>query len=322
MSNKSNTQNTQRQNRKPFWAFLIDTDIRPLVLIGKIMKYFGTWIVVSFLLGVFLTYIYSQLPNAPFYNDLFPRLAKGEMEITGVVTDWDRRELENAIAYIAPLEYRQNIDHGNVKVKLPKDKYEVIVVTRQDPNKHGFAFVDENRSSFNIKMPPGEGKIVGRVKDEEGKLRARKIVCVSGGQLKSEICARTDSEGKYSFETIPAFPLGSGHLTIKVENTDAEKSIPKIDAYMVNNIEDIVIKVAEDPTVTGVLTDRNGSPIPNIWVSVDNRYRAITSYDGRFSIAVPTTGVHSIEVWWGNRQLYRREVNINTDPFNHSIRLP
>jgi hypothetical protein len=306
--------------------FLQDTGIKPLVIIGKSMNYFDPQIVVSLLVGIFLLWIYYQMPFLPFhaqvFAQVFPVPIKNEMEISGTITDWKGEKLDSAQVYFVPENYKKYVDDVKIKEKLPKGNYDIVVSTPQPYQKYGLGYVDVNDPNFEIKMPPGEGKIEGRVKDTDGRDVKNKIVCISGGSLRSEVCARTDSQGKYSFESIPAFSIGSAHLTVKVEGTNELTHVEEVKAYEVNKVEDIRIKTGEDPRITGVVTDRNSKPIPNILVLVDKKYSAITTAQGGFSIDLPTRKVYLLEVMWGNRTLYSKKINVNSDPFNYNIKLP
>lgn len=166
------------------------------------------------------------------------------------------------------------------------------------------------------------GNVKGKVTDTEGRPKKGKIVCISGGGLKSETCKKTDSSGTFIFEEIPAFNPGTGYMKIQVANSNEERVIERVEPHRTNPIEEIRVPEGQDPLLIGSVVDRNGYPVVSAGVSVDGQYYAITAHDGRFSIALPVGGFHTLEIWWGNTRLLSTTVNVTSDPFNYDIRLP
>jgi hypothetical protein len=323
------------KEKKSFPDFLRDTNWRPLIILASGIEFFGSRIVISFLLGSVLggsaIYTYSQIPSLPFYNLLFPgtatQLPKSEkMTISGQVNDWQDRPLNNATAYLVPHEAEQFLKpilDGKVNFNVPKGNYTVFVVT---PSHSTRAEIVETDSfpAFNIKIPPEMGSIQGQVIDEEKRFKKDVFVCIYGGLIAEERCKKTDKNGNYNFLSIPASNINLGYFTIKEQKSGQEVQIWLEDfkPYRVNIAPTIELSKEVDPLVIGVVKDRSGRPIPNIWVSIDRKYGTLTAYNGRFSISVPSPGTHTIEVRQGNRIYYRKSININTNPFSYDIQLP
>jgi len=57
--------NGNTKGRGSFAGFLIDTDVKPFVVVGKCMQFFGLGVVVSFLLGAGCLYTYAVFEHLP-----------------------------------------------------------------------------------------------------------------------------------------------------------------------------------------------------------------------------------------------------------------
>lgn len=58
-TNETEAKPRTRKNRKPFATFLMESEIRPLVFVGRCMQYFGLGAVIGFLLGAVGVYGYA-----------------------------------------------------------------------------------------------------------------------------------------------------------------------------------------------------------------------------------------------------------------------
>jgi hypothetical protein len=296
---------------------LIDSGVFPLSLMGKAMKYFGPSLVIAFLFGFFIACLYSRFDFLPLRDTLFSStLPKEDMSVSGHVTDWKGKPLQGAMVYTVPSKYQQlTRDDGIFNIKVTPQEYAVIVVDPQDDSKH----VIHNAPSENLifKIPPESFRLEGTVTDR-GKPQNNREVKLSGGFLQNQLCATTDAEGKYIFDVVPAVSISESHLTIAVGG-HSEPIEDSIDAYTVKEFN---IKLdSTDPIVTGFVKDSRGTPVPNVRVAIDQRYGAITAYDGRYSINVPTLGSHIIQVWHGDQRLFETEIGIDKDNFTYDIGL-
>jgi hypothetical protein len=320
---------TEKSRKGSFAAYLINSGYKPLVFIGKSMEYFGLRTIIAFIVGVMVTYAYSQIDKAPYHDVLFnkhPTQKSSEMmEISGFVKDWNGNPLSNATAYIVPSSNQVPIIDGKAKYTVPKGYYKVLVSTHQS-SKYAMFDVWENKPdtySFDLQMPPGVGSLHGKVVDRHGTPKQGKFVCIFGGSVTSRVCKQTDSKGEYLFDDIPEFSVGAGQIVVTECSSQISQTITNIAPHKINEIPDIQIIEGKDPIVFGTLRDRNNRPVSNIWVSIDRKYGTYTSYDGRFTISVPTGGQHRIEVWVGNRSspYYAVSLNINHNPFKFDIKL-
>lgn len=323
------------ETKKSFADFLIKTGLKPLVLIGQSIQFFGKGIVVSFLLGAgcgaISLYVFSNVGGGVIHNYLFPGKSKVSssqetLQITGQVKDWKDNPLKmSATAYFVPLEDQKPINEGIVDLKIPKGDYKVFIVTERDRNNYATTEIvesDPHTHSLNLKLPPGVGGLQGQVIDADKNPKKGKFVCIYGGLLPESRCTKTDSSGKYKFSAIPASAIGMGYLTIREEQSGQEVRLETIQPYTNENYApDIELPKQIDPIITGVVKDRRGQPVANVWVSIDRRYGTITSYDGRFRISIPSFGTHTIEVGAGDRPYYKKSINVNTKTFSYDIQL-
>jgi hypothetical protein len=291
------------------------------------MKFFGTRVVTAFLLGAIVTYVYSQYEFLPYHNTIWPSPEKkqvgSDMEISGDIKDWEGNPVNGAIAYVTPLEYKQSISKGKLAIKVPKGSYQILVCSIYDQSHHALAEgISEVEKHFSVTMPPQVGNLKGRITDTDGNPKKGKIVCISGGGVRSEICKKTDDTGIFIFEGIPQCSPGTGHMKIQVANSNEERLITEFEPHRTNSIQDIKVAEGQDPLLIGSVVDRNGYPVVNAGISVDGQYYAITAQDGRFSVALPVGGIHTIEVWWGNTKVWSTTIYVGSDPFNYDIRLP
>jgi hypothetical protein len=327
MPNESPKLKPNKEENKSIGDFLIQTGWSPFVFIGKSMKFFGTWIVMAFLLGAICMYVYSRNVNLPYHYSLWPPSTKSEgkvpeeMEISGTIRDWEGKLVDNTTVYVVPQSNLHTLIDGNVRLKVPKGLNYVLICKGQDPFQHASTWVSEQNKSFEVKLPPGVGRIKGKVTDMEGRPKKGKVVCISGGLVTSEICKRTHNDGAFIFEDIPAISLGQGVITVKLVGSGEEKVVEVVEPYRDNTVEEMRVPDGQDPLVTGTVKDRNGYPLVNAGVSIDGRYFSPTASDGRFAIAVPTRGSHTVEVWWRNAKVWSTAVNVTSDPFNYDIRL-
>jgi hypothetical protein len=324
------------KEQKSFPDFLRDTNWRPLIIIASGLEFFGSRIVISFLLGSLLggsaIYAYSQIPSLPFYKLLFSGTATQlpkpeEITISGQVNDWQEHPIQQATAYLVPRyeaeRFLKPVINGKVDFKVPKGRYVVFVATSSHST---YTEISETAKTpyFNIKIPPEAANLQGKVIDENKRLKKDIFVCIHGGQLPEERCTKTDKDGNYTFTAIPIDLRVLGFFTIKEQKSGQEVQIllQDIQSYKSNTAPTIELSKEVDPVVMGTVKDRIGRPVPNIWVSIDGKYGILTAYNGRFTISVPSSGTHIIEVRQGNRIYYRKSININTNPFSYDIQLP
>jgi hypothetical protein len=324
------------KEQKSFPDFLRDTNWRPLIIFASGLEFFGSRIVISFLLGSLLggsaIYAYSQIPSLPFYKLLFSGTATQlpkpeEITISGQVNDWQEHPITDATAYLVPRyeaeRFLKPVINGKVDFKVPKGRYIVFVAT---PSHSSYAEISETAKTpyFNIKIPPEAANLQGKVIDENKRLKKDIFVCISGGSLAEKRCTKTDKDGNYLFTAIPVHTRDLGYFTIEEQKSGQAVQILVEDfkPYQRNSAPPIELSKGVDPIVRGTVKDRIGRPVPNIWVSIDGKYGILTAYNGRFTISVPSPGTHTIEVRLGNRIYYRKSININTNPFSYDIQLP
>lgn len=61
----SSVQSLENKKRKPFAHFLIESEIKPFVFVGRCMQYFGMGAVVGFILGAAALYLYALFYPLP-----------------------------------------------------------------------------------------------------------------------------------------------------------------------------------------------------------------------------------------------------------------
>jgi hypothetical protein len=308
--------------RSKLVEFLVSTPFRPLIILGNAIKGFGLGTVVAFLLGAAATYGYSQFESAPFHVFFFPPPKIEEMTITGTVNDWDHRPVVSALAYVIPPGYTVSIIDGKFEMKAAKSNYTVLVTAMEDPSRFALAMVSPVESIFDMTIPPGLGSLAGHVEDSTGKSLVGSTVCVEGGSLPGERCVRTNSKGDYLLQDIPAYATGTkvSKITAYKDRRSSYVNATNVKPHITNLVEKII--VGDDPMISGLVTDRNNYPIPNAWVSIDGQFTAVTSYDGRYAIAILHGGAHRIEVSLNNRVLYSQSINVTGESYVFDVRLP
>lgn len=107
--------------------YLKSTEVKPLVFIGKSMEFWGTGIVVAFILGIATVYSWAAFRGAPPY---FPAKSSGvEMvKLTGSVTTLDNKPLDGYQIGVIDMQ-TVNAKDGTFSIRVPltrKGSYDLV----------------------------------------------------------------------------------------------------------------------------------------------------------------------------------------------------
>ena len=98
----NNSSRSRKTPSKSFSQFLKESDIKPLVFLGKCMQFFGTKTVIAFILGIILATICLYAGNyyrIPFINKLFKVTNHAPVLIDVPTTTDEDKNLEVEITY-------------------------------------------------------------------------------------------------------------------------------------------------------------------------------------------------------------------------------
>lgn len=156
------------EKKKSLAGFLIGTDVKPLVLVGQCVNFFGLGTVVGFLMGAAIVYgvaLFRPLPyakpasspefRAVLNTALSPAEAK-KVRLHGFVTDGDDRPVKSFFVAVLASQHGPFIRrNGEFSVEVPlSDKYDIALWSddRQkmqvysalpfEPDNVGFTFGD------------------------------------------------------------------------------------------------------------------------------------------------------------------------------------
>jgi len=118
----NNSSRSRKTPSKSFSQFLKESDIKPLVFIGKCMQFFGTKTVIAFILGIILATICLYAGNyyrIPFINKLFKVTNHAPVLIDVPTTTDEDKNLEVEITYPydgANVEIGENVRGTSQKI--------------------------------------------------------------------------------------------------------------------------------------------------------------------------------------------------------------
>lgn len=122
--------------KKSFVQYLIESEIRPLIFIGKTMQYFGTKVVVSFVFGVLILYGYALFKPLPYATSHAKTIL-----LHGKVINGEEKPLTDFV--IGVLESKHGPikrEDGSFSIEVPlKSKYSFIIWDNKNELTHFMA---------------------------------------------------------------------------------------------------------------------------------------------------------------------------------------
>lgn len=195
-------------DRKSLTEYLIQTDIKWLVLAGKSMRYFGTGPVVAFLLGITLTYGYALFKPLPYTVGVHevPQM----ISIQGKVLTEENQPMKSF--EIGVLASRHGpFEGGTFNINVPyRDKYNILVWTigygvfKLYGDKKYVATEKGNVLEDLASFPADLGIVEGTVKNQDER-------AISGYVEIADIIKPIEPDGHFK---VVAIPLGKLKLRV------------------------------------------------------------------------------------------------------------
>jgi hypothetical protein len=212
--------------RRSFSRFLIETEIKPLVIIGKAIQAFGMAATGSYVLGAACLYGYGLFAGSlPGIKPAIPEAR--EIDLFGKVTTLDDEPLkegfrvmvlDSAKSESGPFQRKD----GSFQVRVPLNQsrqYRLLILTEDNQALMLSPVLDALESqgryqlSGEIVVPTELGRIAGQIVDQEGR-PFDGYIKVGDTEFK-----RTDSNGSYLIKNLPP-----GKIPIEVKRNFNDKT--------------------------------------------------------------------------------------------------
>ncbi|RAP50597.1 MAG: hypothetical protein BZ136_00965, partial [Methanosphaera sp. rholeuAM74] len=242
-----------------------------------------------------------------------PAKAGENTTVSGKVTDENGKPVANAPVNVTVGDktYPTTTDaNGNYNVTAPVEAGEnpvTVKVGETGTTKPANATTSVNAPKQNANVTVnnitpvkvGENATVsGKVTDENGKPVANAPVTVKVGDKTVKVT--TDANGKYN-ASVPVTKAGNNSVSVSVGETNTTKPANKTSSVNASKLNTTItidpikdVKVGENATVSGKVTDENGKPVANapVTIKVDGKtISATTDKDGKYTASVPTSSV-------------------------------
>jgi len=119
-----------QHSKKSFAEYLIESDLKLLVFIGKSMKYFGMNVVIGFIAGMVVIYTYALFKPLP-YTAGVPERGREVICLQGKVLTLEDSPLDSFEIGVLESRHGPIVDkQGEFAIKVPhKEKYDILVWT-------------------------------------------------------------------------------------------------------------------------------------------------------------------------------------------------